>query len=62
MNFEIYKDSAGEYRWRLKAGNGKVIADSGEGYVEKSDCVEAVWKIRSGVRLAGVTVDGEPCA
>lgn len=30
---EIYPDSADEYRWRAKDGeNGRVIADSGEGY------------------------------
>src|SRR5262249_23176662 len=31
--FEIYKDKSGQFRWRLKANNGKIIADSGEGYV-----------------------------
>lgn len=36
--FEIFKDVAGEYRWRLRADNGKIIADSGEGYVNKVDC------------------------
>ena len=29
---EYYKDQKGEHRWRLKARNGKIIADSGEGY------------------------------
>jgi len=26
--FELYKDTAGKFRWRLKAGNGEVIAAS----------------------------------
>jgi uncharacterized protein YegP (UPF0339 family) len=30
--FELYKSSNGEYRWRLKASNGQVIATGGEGY------------------------------
>ncbi len=30
--FELYKDGAGEYRWRLQAGNNKIIADSAKGY------------------------------
>ena len=30
--FEFYQDRKGEHRWRLKGANGKVIADSGEGY------------------------------
>lgn len=42
MKYEIYKDRIGEYRWRLKAGNGNIISDSGEGYVAKSDCKHGI--------------------
>lgn len=42
MTFIIYKDSRGEYRWRLRAANQKIIADSGEGYTYKSDCRAAI--------------------
>jgi uncharacterized protein YegP (UPF0339 family) len=31
---EVYSDAAGEYRWHRKAGNGAVLSDSGEGYVD----------------------------
>lgn len=31
---EIYPDAKGEWRWRLKAANGEVVA-SGEGYSRK---------------------------
>lgn len=34
--FELYKSSNGEFRWRLKSGNGQVIATSGEGYTSKA--------------------------
>lgn len=34
--FEVYKDARGEYRWRLKSGNGQIIATGGEGYESKS--------------------------
>jgi hypothetical protein len=34
----MYKDSAAEWRWRLRANNGKIVADSAEGYKNKSDC------------------------
>ena len=37
--FVVYKDAAGEFRWRLYAQNGRVIADSGEGYKNRVDCV-----------------------
>jgi len=36
--FTIYKDKAGEWRWNLKASNGEIIADCGQGYKNKSDC------------------------
>ena len=32
---EVYRDTAGEWRWRLWASNGNVIADSGEGYTRR---------------------------
>lgn len=34
--FVVYKDAAGQYRWRFKADNGRTIADSGEGYIGRS--------------------------
>ena len=34
--FELYKSSNGEYRWRLRASNGQVIATGGEGYSSKA--------------------------
>jgi uncharacterized protein len=34
--FQLYKDRKGEYRWRLRARNGEIIADSNEGYSSKA--------------------------
>ena len=34
--FELYTESKGEYRWRLKATNGQTIATGGEGYSSAS--------------------------
>ena len=42
MKFEVYRDKAGEYRWRLLASNGKLIADSGEGYTRREDAHRAI--------------------
>ena len=39
--FEIYKDKAGEFRFRLKAKNGEIILAS-EGYVTKANCKKGV--------------------
>ncbi|MBQ7061402.1 MAG: YegP family protein [Clostridia bacterium] len=39
--FEIYKDKAGQFRFRLKARNGQIIASS-EGYVKKDSCKNGI--------------------
>jgi uncharacterized protein len=39
--FEIYKDSKGQYRFRLKAGNGEVVA-TGESYESKAGVIRGV--------------------
>jgi hypothetical protein len=38
--FVIYKDYKGEYRWRLKANNGEIVADS-EGYITKQSAINS---------------------
>lgn len=43
--FEIYLDKKGEFRFRLKAVNGEVIATS-EGYTAKSSCKNGVDSVR----------------
>ena len=40
--FEYYRDRAGQWRWHLKAPNGLLIADSGQGYRNEEDCVAGV--------------------
>ena len=43
--FEIYTDKKGEFRFRLKARNGEIIATS-EGYVAKAGCVNGIESVR----------------
>ena len=43
--FEVYADKAGEFRFRLKARNGEVIAIS-EGYKAKASCLNGIESIR----------------
>ena len=45
LKFEIYKDNAMEFRWRLKATNGETLATSGQGYKAKADCKNGVERI-----------------
>ena len=44
--FEIYNDKAGEFRFRLKAGNGQTILAS-EGYAAKSGCNNGIESVRT---------------
>ena len=34
---EYYKDKKGEWRWRLIATNGKIVAESGESYKRRNN-------------------------
>jgi uncharacterized protein YegP (UPF0339 family) len=42
--FEVFKDKAGEYRFRLKAPNGEIIATS-EGYNSKTSCMNGIQSV-----------------
>ena len=42
MTFEIYAGNDGWWYWRLKAGNGRIVADGAEGYSSKGSCKRAV--------------------
>lgn len=41
MRYEIYKDIAGLWRWRLVAANNQILA-SGESYYNKQDCYHVI--------------------
>ncbi|MBE7006914.1 MAG: DUF1508 domain-containing protein [Ruminococcaceae bacterium] len=43
--FEVYLDKAGEYRFRLKATNGQIIA-VGEGYKAKASCFNGIDSVK----------------
>lgn len=47
MEYHIYKDKAGLFRWRLLAANQKIIAESGESYHNKSDCQAGISLVKS---------------
>jgi len=51
-HFEIFKNKRGQYRWRLRADNQKIIADSAESYVRKSACIHGIELVKSQSRQA----------
>lgn len=44
--FEIFEDKAGEFRFRLKAGNGEIILAS-EGYTAKASCQNGIESVKT---------------
>ena len=46
--FQVYRDRGEQFRWRLRAGNHRTIADCGEGYVQKDDCLHGIELVRGG--------------
>lgn len=51
--FEIYKDKAGEFRFRLKAANGEIIASS-EGYSSKQACENGINSVKNNAPTAEI--------
>ena len=51
--FEMYADKAGEFRFRLKARNGEIIATS-EGYVTKASCENGIESVKKNAPEAEV--------
>ena len=52
--FEMYADKAGEFRFRLKARNGEIIATS-EGYKTKASCENGIESVKKNAPDAEVT-------
>jgi uncharacterized protein len=44
--FELYRSPNGEYRWRLRATNGQVIATGGEGYSSKAAAQSGIESVK----------------
>ncbi len=55
--FEVYKDNVRLFRWRLRASNNMVIAESCEGYHNRSDCENAVMLVKNEAPRAGLVLN-----
>lgn len=53
--FEIYPDSAGNYRWRLKSSNGQIVASSGESFASRANAERAAENVRD--NAGGASID-----
>ncbi len=52
--FEIFKDAAEKFRWRLKAPNGEIIASSGEAYESKDSCKKGIQSVKTNATKAEI--------
>jgi len=56
--FHIFKGKDAKWYWHLSAeGNGEIIADSGEGYTQLSDCEHGIDLVKKQAPNAKVTND-----
>ena len=54
--FEVYLDKAGEYRFRLKATNGQIIA-VGESYTQLSGCLNGIESVKKNAPDAEIVME-----
>lgn len=50
--FEVYEDNAGQWRWRLRARNGRLLASSGQGFASRANVERSVKDVRKATAKA----------
>ena len=51
--FEYFSDKSGKFRFRLKAGNGQIIATS-EAYNSKDACMNGIESVKTNAPTAAI--------
>lgn len=59
MRFELYKGHDHDWRWRLRATNGNVVADSAEGYRHREDCERGIEIVKGSGEATVVDMSGK---
>ncbi len=65
MGYEIYQDKAGQWRWRLRARNGQLVANGGEAFASKSNVIRSLESVRRHAQSEGhleTDENGKPLA
>jgi amphi-Trp domain-containing protein len=55
--FEVFRDKADEWRWRLRHRNGNIVADSGEGYARRKDAMNGLESVQRNALGAEVEIE-----
>ena len=50
---ELYRDDEGKHRWRIRASNGRILADSSEAYSREIDCTRSLGVVLTEARTWG---------
>ncbi|WP_084211085.1 YegP family protein [Pseudonocardia acaciae] len=58
--FEVYKDRAGKYRFRLRAFNGQILAAAGEAYETRDAAIIAITSVRDAVKDPNIHIPEGP--
>jgi large subunit ribosomal protein L21 len=58
--FEVFEDKAGQWRWRLRADNGEILAMSEQGFSTKASLVRSLDSVRRNVAEAVDHTEVEP--
>jgi uncharacterized protein YegP (UPF0339 family) len=54
--FEVYTDSHGQYRWRLRSARGRIIASSDRSYAARSDVLDSIETMRRDAASAQIDI------
>jgi len=48
---EVYPDKHHKWRWRYRAANGRILADSGQGYARRGDAIKGYRLVTRGAPI-----------
>jgi uncharacterized protein YegP (UPF0339 family) len=48
---EVYRDAAGDFRWRGSTANGRIVSESGEGYNNRSYAIKMARSLNAGAQI-----------
>ncbi len=60
--YDVFQDVGGNWRWRLRGGNGQIVATSGESFASHHNAVRAALNVRANAGTAAPPTDGSPQA
>jgi uncharacterized protein YegP (UPF0339 family) len=60
--YEVFRDAAGMWRWRLRSGNGQIVMTSGESFASHYNALRAARNVWAHAGTAAPPADDDPQA